>query len=608
MLGSDQVAESPPSPLVPGSVLKAKLLKIVSHFGARTYNYPETRNGRIAAQVGLRVELEDLSRVSRHTSSQRRAQHASLASRLALWRRTISRELATLHALNQLTFNVHRAVFAAEGWVPTARVGALSAALAASAVRGGRETRPIVNFLESKETPPTSLPINKFTRGFQGLVNTYGTPRYREVNPGAFAIILFPFLFAIMFGDVGHGSLLLLVALYLIRNESTLGKAQLDDIMQMVYGGRYVLLLNGLFAIYVGFLYNEAFAVPLGLFTSGWRTIPKGDATEGYMGAPVSWTGRVYPFGVDPAWHLASNKMSFFNSYKMKVSIVFGVAQMALGICLSLLNHLETKNWRSIWFGFVPEIVFFLAIFGYLVVLILAKWATDWPSIGKEPPSLLNILIGMFMAPGEYKEVHRIFPYQEKVQLVLLAVALAAVPLLLVPKPLLAILDMRRRGRYRALAQQPPEDEAAQQLEGVGGAAPGEEEDDAEEDIGEVVVHQVIHTIEFVLGSISNTASYLRLWALSLAHAQLSELFWSKVMVEQGFAAGGGVLGGAILLLCFAIWLVLNLAVIMVMENLSSFLHALRLQWVEFQNKFYNGDGKPFKPFSYAELDEVADE
>lgn len=54
------------------------------------------------------------------------------------------------------------------------------------------------------------------------------------------------------------------------------------------------------------------------------------------------------------------------------------------------------------------------------------------------------------------------------------------------------------------------------------------------------------------------------------------------------------------------VWAMLSLAVLMCMENLSSFLHALRLQWVEFQNKFYAGSGQAFVPFAYSTIDEFA--
>merc|ERR1712178_184175 len=128
------------------------------------------------------------------------------------------------------------------------------------------------------------------------------------------------------------------------------------------------------------------------------------------------------------------------------------------------------------------------------------------------------------------------------------------------------------------------------------------DDDHDEHNFAEIFIHQVIHTIEYALGTVSNTASYLRLWALSLAHSQLSEVFWDMIFEGKKFNVG---LNGNVfmLIVCWFIWLGATMGVLMIMESLSAFLHALRLQWVEFQNKFYSATGYKFHPLDFADTD-----
>lgn len=118
-------------------------------------------------------------------------------------------------------------------------------------------------------TPPTYIITNDFTGSFQMIVNLFDIPKYKEFNPALFTCVTFPFLFGVMFGDICHGSLLLLVGILLCMLRRRTSEHELKDPDSMkgsLFQARHLILLLGLFSTYCGVLYNDFAAIPLSVF------------------------------------------------------------------------------------------------------------------------------------------------------------------------------------------------------------------------------------------------------------------------------------------------------------------------------------------------------
>ena len=82
---------------------------------------------------------------------------------------------------------------------------------------------------------------------------------HKEINPAVFAIVTFPFLFGVMFGDLGHGFLWFFIGAVLCMLNSRLKGPSMDGFL----GLRYMFLLMGFFSMFTGLIYNEFFAIPM---------------------------------------------------------------------------------------------------------------------------------------------------------------------------------------------------------------------------------------------------------------------------------------------------------------------------------------------------------
>lgn len=157
---------------------------------------------------------------------------------------------------------------------------------------------------------------------------------------------------------------------------------------------------------------------------------------------------------------------------------------MTFAICLQVPNHIHFKKPLNIYAEFIPQMLFFHSIFGYLVICIIYKWSVDWSTSSTGPPNLLNMLIYMFLSPGTIEEGSQLYAGQGFIQVVLLLIALVCVPWMLCLKPYMLYKEHQRiKGQgYHGLVGQE---------NGNGRNSTDEDVEDEEEGAGQAVAQDM---------------------------------------------------------------------------------------------------------------------
>merc|ERR1712050_486951 len=152
-----------------------------------------------------------------------------------------------------------------------------------------------------------------------------------------------------------------------------------------------------------------------------------------------------YPFGLDWAWVGASNELLYVNSLKMKLSVLFGVLQMVVGVLLRWSNALYYNNLTDFIFECIPMMIFMLCFFGWMDVMILYKWTHPIDNA----PNIINSLICMAMGQQDNNPL-----WDGSVQMAqtLMKFTVLSVPFMLLPKPFILLAQHNAAEKKKAAA------------------------------------------------------------------------------------------------------------------------------------------------------------
>lgn len=555
--------------------LQQKVQKICESYSPYVYNFSSDSQNLYQLTQQIQEHLGQSGDILKQTATFNRSFLEEISHQYWPWRIFITREKQIWQAVDYGDFNMADSNVIYQAWTPRRFTHDLVPDLQNAAVESGTPVPIQVDISDPEDHPnvtvPTFIEKNEFTKSFQVLNNAYGIPNYDELNGGAF-YCMYPFLFGVMFGDIGHSIFYILAAIALLVIDPIRKKKRwnLGDIGGSIFGFKWLLFFCAICAFYCGFIYNECFGLPFSTWSSNWE-FDNVTSTSSLQRWKQKDDGKIYPFGIDYQWYFKDNELIFMNSYKMKLAVVLGMSQMIFGMFLQLVNHIYRKNYLDIVIWWLPQMLYLIPFFGYIVVLIIVKWCTKFEGNSfypeeqqREGVNLIQTIIAIIINAGSKDPTLHLYKGQWGVQAVILILFIVSIVLLLILRPIFTCIKKKRDNTFSAGS------------------------------IIEAFVMNLIEVIEFCLGALSHTASYLRLWALSLAHSQLSHVVYDELFILTLNKSNV-----FFVFIGFAAFAAMTAAILLAMEAFSALLHAIRLMWVEFSSKFYAGMGVSFKPISF---------
>ncbi|MCK4666548.1 hypothetical protein KAU33_07355, partial [Candidatus Dependentiae bacterium] len=153
-------------------------------------------------------------------------------------------------------FTITESGFLLNGWIPVRNLNKLEESLKkyddnATLVYKIMEYNSEHPEIETEVEIPISLTGNKVLKPFSGLVSNYGFPKYGDLNPLPLVLFTYIFMFGLMFGDIGHGGLILSAGLFFILNPFRA--------LYKVKDFGWILIACGISSIIFGILFGSIF-------------------------------------------------------------------------------------------------------------------------------------------------------------------------------------------------------------------------------------------------------------------------------------------------------------------------------------------------------------